>query len=123
VTKPEWGTKRSCQSCGKKFYDLMRTPILCPGCGTEFSSEVAPRSRRSRPAVVAKPVVEEKIEEVAVVDEADEAEKVKVGDDELEVDLGDDDDDTLIEDTSDLGEDDDVAEVIAVAVDEDEDDR
>ena len=34
MTKPEWGTKRACQSCGKRFYDLNRTPITCPQCGT-----------------------------------------------------------------------------------------
>jgi uncharacterized protein (TIGR02300 family) len=31
-TKAERGTKRVCQSCGSKFYDLMRDPIICPIC-------------------------------------------------------------------------------------------
>jgi uncharacterized protein (TIGR02300 family) len=32
VAKPEWGSKHICQSCGASFYDLMRTPIVCPKC-------------------------------------------------------------------------------------------
>ncbi len=30
--KAERGTKRVCQSCGSKFYDLNRDPIICPLC-------------------------------------------------------------------------------------------
>lgn len=30
------GTKRTCQSCGARFYDLNRDPIICPVCGAEF---------------------------------------------------------------------------------------
>jgi uncharacterized protein (TIGR02300 family) len=30
--KAERGTKRVCQSCGSKFYDLNRDPITCPIC-------------------------------------------------------------------------------------------
>ncbi|MGB0671459.1 MAG: TIGR02300 family protein, partial [Rhodospirillales bacterium] len=32
MAKPEWGTKRACQSCGARFYDLGRNPIVCPKC-------------------------------------------------------------------------------------------
>jgi len=34
VSKPEWGTKRICPSCGTRYYDLHRDPIICPKCGT-----------------------------------------------------------------------------------------
>jgi uncharacterized protein (TIGR02300 family) len=30
MAKPEWGRKRTCQVCGKKFYDLNKSPIICP---------------------------------------------------------------------------------------------
>ncbi|MDX2159126.1 MAG: TIGR02300 family protein [Hyphomicrobiaceae bacterium] len=32
------GTKRTCQSgsCGQRFYDLNRDPILCPICGSPY---------------------------------------------------------------------------------------
>ena len=34
--KAERGTKRVCQSCGSKFYDLNRDPIVCPICQTVY---------------------------------------------------------------------------------------
>ena len=30
MAKPEWGIKRTCQVCGKKYYDLNKSPIICP---------------------------------------------------------------------------------------------
>jgi uncharacterized protein (TIGR02300 family) len=41
VAKPELGTKRQCQSCSAKFYDLARDPITCPKCGTVFQIMMA----------------------------------------------------------------------------------
>jgi len=38
--KTERGTKRACLNCGTRFYDLMRTPPVCPKCGTEFVAAV-----------------------------------------------------------------------------------
>jgi hypothetical protein len=37
-TKAARGTKRTCQSnsCGSRFYDLARDPILCPICGSQY---------------------------------------------------------------------------------------
>jgi uncharacterized protein (TIGR02300 family) len=34
--KAERGTKRVCQSCGGKFYDLNRDPITCPLCQSVY---------------------------------------------------------------------------------------
>ncbi|MGO9362269.1 MAG: TIGR02300 family protein [Rhodomicrobium sp.] len=44
--KAERGTKRVCQSpsCGGKFYDLNRDPIVCPICHTVYQLS-APSSR------------------------------------------------------------------------------
>jgi len=36
VAKPELGSKRQCQNCGAKFFDLNKDPIVCPKCGTVF---------------------------------------------------------------------------------------
>ena len=44
------GRKRRCASCGIKFYDLMKTPAVCPACGTEFDPEILLKSRRGRAA-------------------------------------------------------------------------
>jgi uncharacterized protein (TIGR02300 family) len=36
VTKPELGIKRICSNCNLKFYDLHKSPIVCPTCKTVF---------------------------------------------------------------------------------------
>jgi uncharacterized protein (TIGR02300 family) len=55
VAKPELGTKRLCGSCGAKFYDLSKDPIVCPKCGTVFEvvAPVAPRGRGGEAAAAA----------------------------------------------------------------------
>lgn len=52
MAKPELGTKRLCGSCGAKFYDLSKDPIVCPKCGTTFVI-AAPVSRRADAAAAA----------------------------------------------------------------------
>ena len=37
MTKPELGTKRRCSSCGTKFFDLNKDPIVCPKCEAVFA--------------------------------------------------------------------------------------
>jgi uncharacterized protein (TIGR02300 family) len=36
------GTKRACQSCEVRFYDLGRDPIVCPACGAEYTPAPTP---------------------------------------------------------------------------------
>ena len=124
MSKPEWGTKRVCQSCAVKFYDFGRTPIVCPKCSAVFDPETLLKSRRSRPAAAAKPskpitaakpVVHKK-------DEDEDAAGVLPDDDDLP-DLPDDDDEdeSAIEDASELGEDDEeVAKVVIPSKGEEE---
>jgi uncharacterized protein (TIGR02300 family) len=52
LAKPDLGTKRLCGNCGAKFYDLSKTPIVCPKCETVFV--VAPVSSRARPDTAAR---------------------------------------------------------------------
>jgi uncharacterized protein (TIGR02300 family) len=33
VSRPELGTKCACTSCAERFYDLNRSPAICPKCG------------------------------------------------------------------------------------------
>ena len=49
MARPELGTKRQCQNCGAKFYDLLRSPIVCPKCATVFQA-AQPKDNRSGPA-------------------------------------------------------------------------
>ena len=70
MAKPVLGSKRVCVACQARFYDLTRTPALCPKCGVEQPPE-QPRPRRLGGNVVEdkrpkKPVPEPGIEEVEV---------------------------------------------------------
>ena len=44
ATKQARGTKRTCQSgeCGARFYDLNRTPVICPICGSVYELASSP---------------------------------------------------------------------------------
>ena len=115
MAKPEWGTKRICPSCGARYYDLLREPVVCPKCSTPYDPEALLRARRARPA----PQVEKEIEPVGR-DEIDadlETEEIEAVEDEEEeavpLEEGEEEEEELIEDASELGEDeDDMAEVI-----------
>lgn len=109
VAKPEWGLKRTCQSCGAHFYDMRRNPAVCPKCGTEFDPEAVLKSKRAKAADRIAPTE---------IPEADD--QLDVITDDL-IDADETEEEEVIEDTSELGEDDeDVADVIE-NVDEDDD--
>lgn len=38
MTKPEWGTKRKCLSCGAFFYDMKKKEFKCPKCGASYKA-------------------------------------------------------------------------------------
>lgn len=134
MAKPELGTKRICGSCGAKFYDLGKDPILCPKCGTVF--EVVAPAARSRPDARAMPtaaaVPEPEIEttdaaEFVSLEEADaetEGKKIPVADVEGaddDIEVADDetmDDDAFIEETEEG--DADVTDIIGDAGDKEE---
>jgi uncharacterized protein (TIGR02300 family) len=72
LAKPDLGTKRLCGSCGAKFYDLSKTPIVCPKCETVFVIPVVTSRSRPEPARAPVPVPE------VVVPETPEAEFVSL---------------------------------------------
>ena len=49
MVKPEWGRKRTCQVCGKKYYDLNKTPIICP-CpeAVEFDPDLLLKNKKGK---------------------------------------------------------------------------
>jgi uncharacterized protein (TIGR02300 family) len=120
LAKPEWGTKRICPSCGTRYYDLMRDPVVCPKCSTPFDPEAFLKARRSRPAAP----VEKELEPVGADEidadlEPDEAESTEGEEEDAPLEEADEEDEELIEDASELGEDeDDMAEVIDNVEDE-----
>lgn len=118
LAKPEWGTKRLCPSCGVKFYDLRRNPVICPKCDSAYPTAPASKARRGAAVKVeAKPpvaAVEDNQADAVVAaagapDAEDKDDKGLTGSDDKKADKGT----GLIEDASELGEDeDDMAEVI-----------
>lgn len=104
VSKQKLGEKRVCGSCGAKFYDLGKTPIICPKCGTPYEEAARP-AKASAPVapVEEKPVVEE--DALGSDDAADSDDVEVVADDDttvsledtIEDDLSDDDEDELDE--------------------------
>ncbi|MFT8243424.1 TIGR02300 family protein [Roseomonas sp. BN140053] len=105
MVKPELGLKRTCVSCGTKFYDLTRTPALCPHCGTEQPAE-QPRLRR--PAAPADDKLRKRAAAGAPETDGDEAE------------VEDADAEAGVEDAEELDEDEDLAEDIGVEGEGDE---
>ncbi|MFO1190195.1 MAG: TIGR02300 family protein [Alphaproteobacteria bacterium] len=98
MAKAGWGTKRICQNCSARFYDLKRSPPVCPVCGTVQAPETTTRSSGAKaarkPAAAPAPApADEEVELEGIEDE--------VADDEI------------IEDASELGEDD-MSEVLTV---------
>jgi uncharacterized protein (TIGR02300 family) len=134
VAKPELGTKRLCGNCSAKFYDLNKSPIVCPKCQSVMElSAVAARGRpepvaaRAAAPVAAEEVAAPETQEAEFVslEEADaeasgkkdtDAEAIEGGDDiEIDETL---DDSALIEEQEET--DDDVTDIIGEREDEEE---
>jgi uncharacterized protein (TIGR02300 family) len=126
VARPELGTKRTCPTTGRKFYDLNRDPIVSP-----YTGEAIPRAsfepQRTAAAGRARPVVEEEEAdvvpagpEVISLEDVAEGEEAKAGADD-DVAIEDDaaaTDDTFLEDEEEGG--DDVADLIDSDIEDDE---
>jgi len=118
LSKPELGTKRDCPSCGAKFYDLNKNPVVCPKCKHEYVPDTGAKAKRAKP--VEKP--KEKPLKRVVVDDGDTVsldamrdEELAVDDDDIDVDVDvevedDDADDAFLPDDED--EDDDVTGIV-----------
>jgi hypothetical protein len=74
LAKPELGTKRQCQYCGAKFFDLNKDPFVCPKCGTVFQGAVPVRAAAKPKEEEAEVKAgEEKVAEPAVNDVEEDA--------------------------------------------------
>jgi len=113
VVKASWGTKRTCQNCAARFYDLNKSPIKCPKCGREHDREDFVKVRRGRSAAAAAVTAAA----AAAAAKLALAKSKKVEDATLEDEAADiEADDEALEDTDDLA---DEAEEIEVAVEDD----
>ena len=125
MAKLTWGTKLTCPSCGARFYDLRRPSVACPKCETPYSGKINVKPKRTRVPAEAVKQVEDAVVIAAAAAEPNKelrastkVENTERNDKELEA-IGDVEDvervknEDLIEDPSELGEDDDdVAGVI-----------
>jgi len=77
--RPELGTKCACANCAERFYDLNRSPAVCPKCGAIQPPVTAralrpARSDRGSTHTSWRPLpvfAEEEVEPVAAAEDAD----------------------------------------------------
>jgi len=105
MAKIELGLKRTCLTCDIRFYDFKRSPIICPGCGTEFDPENLLKGRKSRaaPKSVAKADVSDDADDLDETEFDDEDVNVAVTEDVDNVDMDFDEDDVDVDDTDGSG--------------------
>jgi len=98
-------------SCGARFYDLNKKPIICPSCNVEFTGEIKVKARRGRlPSEAADTQPEDEVPIIAV--EEDETEVAAEGDgetvslEEIDEDSDDADEDAIVLDEEEILDDD-----------------
>ena len=116
MVDPKFGTKRVCEACGGKFYDLNKIPMVCPLCGHSFDPnsasapiapvvEVAPAQDQPETDEDEAPNEDNEISLDDIAEEDDDSSDDELGEfDGGAVLVADDDDDDLLED--DAGDDD-----------------
>lgn len=107
MVKLEWGSKRACQNCQSRFYDMQKSPIICPKCGTVY--EMVTTTRKGRKAAI---IEDENLKLHGIEGEEDLL-------DDNDIDVGLDDPDDLIHDEEDL--DDELEDVTDVIIDDNDD--
>jgi uncharacterized protein (TIGR02300 family) len=113
LVKASWGTKRTCQNCAARFYDLNKSPIKCPKCGREHDREDFVKVRRGRQTAAATAAA---AAAAAAAAKAAALKNKKLEDAVEGDDLADTEADDALEDTDDLA---DEAEDIEVEVEDD----
>ncbi|MEM8743094.1 MAG: TIGR02300 family protein [Pseudomonadota bacterium] len=132
MSKETRGTKRLCEACGAKFYDLGKTPIVCPMCDAELvfdepkakpEATPEPVAKAEKPAEAAPAAAEEakpkpeaepaepanteviSLDEAAAEEEVDDADLADIDTDEENIPDSDDQDVFLEEDEDESGSD------------------
>ena len=139
MAKPEWGKKRTCQSCGTKYYDLNKTPMICPSCGVEFDPDLLLKTKKGKSlsSKIISNNEKELTDDISDLDDIDSnSDNEVVSDDDplLEInkddqnDITDDDNIAIDEDISfidddDVTEDDDISDENSINVEISEEDK
>jgi uncharacterized protein (TIGR02300 family) len=121
MVDPKLGTKRTCEACEAKFYDLNKSPATCPKCGHVF--DPAALAVVETPARAVEPVAEaKKQDDEGELEDDDNAVSLENMVDEESDDSDDDDSETLeqFEDEEALLDDNDDDETLLEDEEEDE---
>ena len=105
MAKPEWGKKRICLACNTKYYDLNKSPIICPSCGAEFDPDVYLKSTKSKNMSIkmASENNQKISEEVSSIDDIDPNTDVEENDDHL-LEVNKENQDTDVDDEINIGD-------------------
>ena len=107
ATKQARGTKRTCQSCDERFYDLDHNPIVCPFCGSKYVIASSPAALAALQAEQQRDLAAKKAKKATPSD--DEGELPAVEGEEALADVetddagGADDDETFLEEEEEEG--------------------
>ncbi len=115
------GTKRTCQSsdCGVRFYDLDRTPIICPTCASPYVIPSTPGALAAEEKFPRKPKrVDYRIEVDTPPETAPPDAEAALAEAETEQPAADDEDEPVLEVEEEEGGD--VSNIVGGPVDEDE---
>lgn len=120
MAKPELGSKRQCQNCGTKFFDLNKDPIVCPKCGTVFQTVAAAPARAPlRAAPEDDTEAEPGNVELVSLEDADAADdKAATVEEDIEIDDDNTADETFLEEEEEGS--DDVSDLIDGDIEDDE---
>ena len=113
MAKAEWGHKLTCHKCGVKYYDMTKKKVRCPECDSEYKAEKI-KPRRGMRTDNPKPTPKKTIKS----DPEGEVINVDLDDEILDAENDENQDNTIMEDTSDIsGDDEDIEEVVGVVDD------
>jgi len=133
VSNPKLGNKHICKECETRFFDMKKTPAVCPKCGLEAKEPKPAKIRKAAVEAVAvvPPAGKEQPTKAATPEDGDDvkdeddiddelADLIPTDDDVTDEDIleDDEDDDGLIEDASDIGEDEDDLMEVRVNIDD-----
>ncbi len=80
MNKEKWGIKRICLSCGTRFYDLNKSPIICPSCGEVFDPEYL---QKKKSKIVLDKDTSEDIVDVDLLDNIDNEDNDNLDDEDV----------------------------------------
>ena len=108
MAKPEWGKKRICSSCNTRYYDLNKSPIICPSCGAEFDPNDYLKTKKGK-SVSSKTSVEndnDLTKDIENIDDIEiDADVEVVSDDDPLLEINKEDQNVIADDEIDMDED------------------